>query len=64
VAARTFAADSVQIDEHRAWDVTAEVSIATLPAGQIPAEIDDPKIPVRAVIAQPFRADERTEVAH
>jgi hypothetical protein len=64
VAARAFAGDSVEVDEYRAWDVPAEVSIATLAAGQIPAEVDDPKIRVGAVLAQPLRADKRTKVAH
>src|SRR5712691_3116135 len=63
MAARPFAGDRVQVDEDGAGDVTAKVCIAALAAGQVPAEIDNPKILVRDVLMQPVWADQGTEVA-
>ena len=64
MAAGSLARDRVQVHEHGARDVPAKVGVATLAAGEVPAEVDDAEVGIADLLSEPLWCHQRTEGAH
>src|SRR5437667_9751482 len=59
-----FSRDVLEVHEHRARDMAANVLVATVPTLQVPAKAEPRYVVVVDVLVQPARVDQRTETLH